>query len=413
MIMASAFLMENCGFKPKDFDSKANPDAVLKLDERTIDAATSGEYRGIRFSDLCAHAATSFYDSKTPHRRKLMSHQPMEYFEASVRAQEEIDKRLVFHDASDIKADADTGLSTIGLNNIWQVINTAVIGKGYQEVPTVWQKICKKTSVSNFLKHTVHRTKMVGRYERLGQVGGEPPHATYMEDKTEAKIDSWGMMLALSRKDIINDEVGIFTDAAADIGREASRTLERECFAALLIDGAQLFATTHKNYLSGTTSAFSFNSLDNANQLFWQQTGMNGELIMVRPSFLLVPTSRVMSITRLLSMGTIDGTPLGAKTGYQNFPCIDTPYLQTQNGLYTNTGSKKKQVPGNDDGWYLFASPTDMPVIVATFLNGKTSPTIERAKMRFSLDGIQYKAVLDFEFNTSEYRGGVYSKGKA
>jgi hypothetical protein len=52
--------------KPTDFDAKVNKDAVLKLDERTIDAATSGEYSGIRFSDICDHAAESFYNGKTP-----------------------------------------------------------------------------------------------------------------------------------------------------------------------------------------------------------------------------------------------------------------------------------------------------------------------------------------------------------
>jgi hypothetical protein len=413
MIMASAFLMENCGFKPKDFDYKANPDAVLKLDERTIDAATSGKYRGIRFSDICAHAAHSFYDSKMPTQQVLHSRKPVEYFEASVRAQEEIDKRLVFNDSDDIHADADTGLSTIGLRNIWAVINTATIGKAYQEVPTVWQKICKQASVSNFLKHTVHRTKMVGRFERLERIGNEPPHATYMEDMTEAKIDSWGMMLALSHKDIINDEVGIFRDAAADIGREAARTLERECFAALLTDAPKLFTTGHKNYRSGTTSVFGFDALDKAFEMFWKQKGIDGELIMVRPSFILIPTCMYTTAFRLLSMGTIDGTPLGKVTGYQGFLIIDSPYLGTDNGLYVQEGSKRVSIPGNDTGWYVFASPNDMPVIVATFFNGKTSPTIQRANMRFSLDGIQYKATLDFEFLTSEYRGGVYNNGVA
>ena len=290
-------------------------------------------------------------------------------------------------------------------------MHRATIGKAYQEVPTVWQRICKQASVPNFLKHTVHRAKLVGRYERLDRIGGEPPHATYMEDQTEAKIDSWGMMLTLSRQDIVNDEIGLFRDAAADIGREAARTLERECFAALLTDGAQLFTKPHGNLLDGVDSVFSFKAMDDAMRLFWEQKGMDGELIMVRPSFLLIPTAQVTTVSRLLSMGTMDGTPLGASTLYQNFPVIDSPYLGTNNGLYVNEGSKRKKIPGNDDGWYLLASPTDMPVIVATFLNGKTSPTIQRANMRFSLDGIQYKATLDFEFNTSEYRGGVYAKG--
>jgi hypothetical protein len=326
--------------------------------------------------------------------------------------QPKIDEVFDVENTDDIMASADTGLSTIGLRNIWSVINTATIGKGYQEVPTVWQQICKQASVSNFLKHTVHRAKLVGRYERLGRIGEEPPHATYMEDMTEAQIDTWGMMLTFSRKDILNDEIGVFRDAAADIGREGARTLERECFAALLLDGEELFTEKHANLYGGATSKFGFDALDQVFKKFREQKGMDGELIMVNPSFILLPPALEIKARRLLSMGTMDGQPLGASTLYQGFPTIVAPFLGKNNGLYINEGSKRKMIPGSDEGWYVFADPKIMPVIVATFLHGKTSPTIQRADMRFSLDGIQYKATMDFEFLTSEYRGGVHAKGK-
>ena len=152
-----------------------------------------------------------------------------------------------FEYAEDIRADADTGLSTIGLRNIWALISTATIGKAYEGVPTLWQEICKKASVPNFLKHTVHRVEMVGDFQRLSRIGEEPPHLTYMESQTESQIDTWGAMLTLSRKDIINDEVGVFIDAARGLGRKAAEKLEMECFAALLTDRDDLFTTGHKN----------------------------------------------------------------------------------------------------------------------------------------------------------------------
>jgi hypothetical protein len=414
MIMAAAFLMEHGDFQPKDFDGKATPNSVLRLDERTIDAATSGEYRGVKFSDLCAHAAESFYE-KSPQRHRLLSRRGQDYYAACVKAQQTIDERLDSHYyGDDIRADADTGLSTIGLKNIWMVINTATIGKAYQDVPTVWQRICKQASVSNFLKHTVHRTDMVGRFQRLVQVGTEPPHASFAEDMTETQIDEWGLMVALSRKDIINDEIGVFMEIPKQLGRIAAYTLEEECFAALLEDGKHLFKADHKNYLAGVDSAFSFKALDAVFNMIRRQTdAKTKKKIMVRPSFLLVPTTMKISAERLLSMGTMDGSPKGQRNFYQDFPVIDSPYLEKENGLFIGNGSNQTAIPGNDDGWYLFADPNIMPVIVATFLNGKTSPTVERGKMRFSLDGIQYKAIMDFEFVTSEHKGGVYSKGKA
>ncbi|MDR0328232.1 MAG: hypothetical protein LBI05_08065 [Planctomycetaceae bacterium] len=367
MIMAAAFLMEHCGFQPSDFDSSVNKKATLKLDERTIDAATSGDFRGIRFSDLCAHAAESFYNGKMPNRKRIGSRSNMDLFQTCVRFQPEIDARLDFEFADDIRADADTGLSTIGLRNIWALINTHTIGKAYDTVPTIWQEICKKASVPNFLKHTVHRVEMVGDFQRLSRIGEEPPHLTYMESQSESQIDTWGAMLTLSRKDIINDEVGIFVDAAQKIGRKAAEKLEQECFAALLSDKDKLFSTAHKNRLpGGASSVFSFESLDAAFDLFYNQKSQGGTPIMVQPSFLLIPSTMRFKVERLLTMGTTDGLPKGALTLHQNYPFKVSPFLRADNGLQTVEGSQIKKIAGSNDGWYLFANPNDMPVIVAT-----------------------------------------------
>jgi len=199
MIMAAAFLMGNCGLQPSDFDQaecrKQGREAVLALDEKVIDAATSGRYRGLRLSDICAHAVETHYNGRSPVQRQRISGLHEDYYDACTEIQPEIDKKLRFRFAEDIRADADTGLSTIGLRNIWALISTATIGKAYDTVPTLWQEICKKASVPNFLKHTVHRVEMLGDFQRLDRIGGEPPHATYMESQTESQIDTWGLML--------------------------------------------------------------------------------------------------------------------------------------------------------------------------------------------------------------------------
>jgi len=297
------------------------------------------------------------------------------------------------------------------------LINQHTIAKAYDGVPTIWQEICKKASVPNFLKHTVHRVEMVGDFQRLSRIGEEPPHLTYQESHAEAQIDTWGAMLTLSRKDIINDAVGIFTDAAQRIGRKAAEKLEMECFAALLSDRDKLFLTTQNKHRqpnrlpNGPGSVFGFESLDKAFDLFYNQKSQAGTPILVQPSFLLVPSTMRFTVERLLTMGTMDGSPRGKLTLHQNYPFKVSPFLRQDNGLRTIEGSNIKEIPGSDTGWYLFADPNEMPVIVATFLNGKVKPTIERGNMRFSLDGLQYKAIMDFEFITSEFRGGVYSPG--
>jgi hypothetical protein len=405
--MASAYLQTHCGFSPDDVKK------FIKIDDRSLDASTTSDMRGIRFSDICAHAVQTFYGDNDKHRAgRSLSMRPFEIYQKAVAVQDEIDTKYDC-DPSDIRADADTGVSTIGLKNIWSLINTATMGKGYASVESNWRKICSKASVPNFHKRTVHRVSMLGDFQLLDPIGQEPPHLTYAESEYDSEIREWGAMLAFSRRDIINDEVGIFTNAAAELGRKSAKILEKECWATLLVLGSSIFTSTHKNVLSGVNSAFSFEALDAAYTLFRKQKDEFGEPIDVRPAFLVLPSALYISATDLLSMGTKDGTDKGVQNRYKALRdgIVDSPFLDADNGLVSYYGSNKKPVTGSDTAWYLFASPSEMPVLTATFLNGKENATVERGNMRFTLDGVQYKAIIDFEFNGNEYRGAVKAIG--
>jgi len=54
-----------------------------------------------------------------------------------MRFEPELESRLNFEYAEDIRASADTGLSTIGLRSIWALINQHTIAKAYDGVPTI------------------------------------------------------------------------------------------------------------------------------------------------------------------------------------------------------------------------------------------------------------------------------------
>jgi hypothetical protein len=409
-IMASAYLQNHCQFSPDDCKK------YLKVDDRTLDASTLSRYRQVRLSDICAHVVQTYHESQKNDMGRIndMQRRPYELFCEAVRVEGllEATGKLPF-ETSDIRADADTGVSTIGLKHIWTLINTATIDKGYDSVSSNWQRICGRASVTNFLKHTKHRTNMLGRFQRLSQIGGEPPHATFSESMFDSKIDSWGIMVAFTRQDIINDELGIFNNMAFELGKVASKTLEEECWIALLQLDSKIFTSAHHNLLTGNDSVFSFKALDNATTLFGKQKDPDGRPIMVRPAFLVVPQAIGISVSDLLSMGTKDGSDKGVVNNYQRLSngIVETPFLNVDNGLYTEVGSNVQAVPGSDTAWYLFASPSEMAVITATFLNGKERPTIERGNMRFTLDGVQYKAIMDFEFNGNEFRGAVKAKG--
>jgi capsid protein len=405
--IAAAYLQAHCDFSADDVKKE------IKIDDRSLDLSTTDRMRQVRFSDICAHAVQSYFGEQGMPRFGLYSARPMELYQKAVEVQTEIDRKYSY-DPSDIRADVDTGVSTIGLKNIWTLINNATIGRGYKLVPTSWQKICAKGSVSNFLTHEVHRTQMLGEFQPLDEVGQEPPHLTYAETMTSTKIRDWGAMLAFGRKDIINDEVGVFTNAASELGKKCAITLDRQCFITLLRLGPQVFKTQNKNVLSGTGSAFSFEAMDKAWTLIRTQKDEFDQAIDLRPSYLLIPSTMAISVENLLSMGTLDGSEKGVQNRYKAFRdgIVETQLLTYDNGLSSKVGSNVTKYAGSDKAWYMLTAPSDAALITATFLNGKETPTTERGNMRFTLDGVQYKSIIDFDFVISDHRGAVKAIGE-
>ena len=63
--------------------------------------------------------------------------------------------------------------------------------------------------------------------------------------------------------------------------------------------------------------------------------------------------------------------------------------------------------------WYLLRNPGMMPAVVASFLNGMQSPTVESAEADFNTLGVQFRGYHDFGVDQAEYLCGVKSKGAA
>jgi hypothetical protein len=66
----------------------------------------------------------------------------------------------------------------------------------------------------------------------------------------------------------------------------------------------------------------------------------------------------------------------------------------------------------NPAGWYLFASPSKMPIIEFGYLEGQEGPFLE-TQMGFAIDGMKLKTRLDFAALVGDFRGAYYNVGPA
>jgi len=236
--------------------------------------------------------------------------------------------------------------------------------------------------------------------------GGELKHGTLGNETFTNKADTYGLMLSIDRRDVINDDLGAITTVPRKLGR-GSGTKINDVFWATFMANSAFFTAGNKNYLTGADTVLSIDGLTKAEVAFMDQVDSDGKPIGIMPAILLVPTALSAMGTQLFKSLEIRDTTASTKYPVANphqgkFRTEVSRYLS--NSHYTGNSSK---------AWYLLADPGDLPVIEVAFLNGQESPTIETAEADFSVLGIQMRGYHDFGVALQDAHGGVKAKGEA
>jgi phage major head subunit gpT-like protein len=300
------------------------------------------------------------------------------------------------------------GFSTISLPGI--LANTAkkFLLEGYETVEETWRQIAAVNSVSDFKEVTSYRMAVDGKFEKIGPNGTIKP-GTVSEESYTNQAETYAKMLSITRRDIINDDLGALTRIPRQLGRGAATAFNTIFWTEFLADSATFFPTdlSKKNYQEGSGTALSIASLTAAELLFLNQTDPYGEPMAIEPQILLVPNALNVTASQLSRDTEVRDTTASTKytTGNPHagkFTPVRSSYLSNS----TITGY-------STTAWYLLANPNDVAMIEAVFLNGNQSPTIEEAEADFSTLGVQMRGYFDFGVNKQDYRAAVKSKGAA
>ena len=297
------------------------------------------------------------------------------------------------------------GFSTIDIGGILSNVANKFLLEGFFSVERVWRNICAIRNVQDFKTVTSYRLIGKDQYEIVAP-GGELKHGTLGEEKYTNKADTYGLMLTIDRRDIINDDLGAITTVPRKLGRGSGLKIN-DVFWATFLNNAAFFTVGNKNYLVGADTALSVDGLTKAEVAFLDQTDGDGKPIGVMPQVLLVPTALSAMATMLFKSleirdNTGNKTYTTANPHQGKFRVEVSRYLS--NGQYDGSSSK---------AWYLLADPNDLPVIEVAFLNGQESPTIETAEADFNVLGMKMRGFHDFGVSLQDPRSSVKAKGEA
>jgi len=315
------------------------------------------------------------------------------------------DNRAVLKFAFGHAGGIQAGWSTIDVGGIMSNVANKFLLEGFFSVERTWRNICAVRNVSDFKTVTSYRLIGKDQYEIVAP-GGELKHGTLGNESYTNKADTYGLQLAIDRRDIINDDLGAITTVPRKLGRGSGLKIN-DVFWGIFLNNAAFFTSGNKNYSTGTDTVLSIDGLSKIEKLFADQVDSDGKPIGIQPAVMLVPTALSAMATMLFKSLEIRDTTASTKypvaNPHQNkFRAEVSRYLS--NSSYTGNSEK---------AWYLLSDPADLPVIEVAFLNGQESPTIETADADFGTLGIRMRGYHDFGASLQDPKGGAKAKGEA
>ena len=275
----------------------------------------------------------------------------------------------------------------------------------YRLSADTWSRFCATGSVSDFRPHHRYRSASIGNYMVVNE-NGEFQNVNIPDgEKASVSVDTQGLIVNMSRKMVVNDDLGAFLGVAAQIGRSGRRTVEAAVYA-LLSENSGLGPTqgdteplfhANRGNVDSTGGANSVARWDAMRVVMAQQKDVGGnDYLDLRPAVWVGPVG-LGGLARQINEAEYDDEA----NKNQRRPNISRGLVRDIVDTPRLTGKR----------YYLFADPAEAPVIEVSFLDGQQEPVLERMD-GFDVDGSRFKGRLDFGVAAVDYRGAVTNAGE-
>jgi len=219
------------------------------------------------------------------------------------------------------------------------------------------------------------------------------------------RIAEFARIVSVSRKVIVNDDLGAMTRVPDRMGRRAA-DLESDLIWNLikdnanLADGLALFSAGHNN-LATDAGAPTESRLGDIRAAMRRQVGLDGAEISLVPEYMFVPPAHETVSEKLLatiipdSSGNVSPFSQSGRTPLQ---------LAVEPRLETGTN-------GSLTAWYVFAGLGQVDMIELARLEGTDGPQISTQE-GFDVAGLKIKVAHDLGAKALDFRGMQKNAGQ-
>jgi len=285
-----------------------------------------------------------------------------------------------------------------------------VLGKillaSYLTTEDTWSRICGKDFLPDFRPSPRYRTGSFGTLDKLSETGEFKSKSLPDGSKTSLTLDTKGNKIAITRKLIVNDDMGAFVDLALKLGRAARLSIESDFYALLAansglgptMDDTNPFFHSSRGNVNATGSALSAAGIDaDAVVMAAQKDPSNNEYISLEPKVLLLSRG-------LLSQAKIINTSTTNPDGGAGKSQVPNPVA----GTYTDIVGTPR-VSGTRR--YSFADRLVAPAFIVAFLEGDGENPVIESKDSWDVDGAELRVRFDYQVQAFDPKGAVTNAG--
>jgi hypothetical protein len=281
--------------------------------------------------------------------------------------------------------------STSDFPSILSNVAGKTLRAGYEVSPQTFKAWQRRATAPDFKQIT--RLQLGGAPSfLLVPEGGQFKQGTIGEGKEVYSLATYGRIFSVTRQTLINDDLDAFTRIPEMWGRAAADFESDVAYAPLIAnpnmgDGVALFHATHGN-LAGSGGAIAEATLQAGEIAMGNQKGIEGRPIRATPKFLLTAVKDKVAAQKLLT------AVLAAQTSNVNvYAGSMTPIVEPR--LNRASGATP---------WFMAADPAQVDTIEYAYLEGDDGVFLEE-RAGFEVDGMEFKARLDFASKAIDHRG--------
>ena len=285
--------------------------------------------------------------------------------------------------------------------NILSDVPRKVMAKAYGEAPSTFQAIASRATLKDFRAKYAVQLGAAPALERVLE-NGEFKRGSIVDGAESYGLDTYGKILAIGRRVMINDDLGALTKLPAKLAA-AARRLENAIVWGVVLDngdmadGVDLFHASHNNLIDvGSGGGATVTQLAAMRSKLKMQLDLDDSTRLgLSLRTIAVPDALFTAFEKFIKGEIQPATQAEVIPGsFRNLNLITDPLLDDS----------------STSEWYGFADMGELDGLEYAYLEGEEGPAID-SEVDFETDGVQLRIRHDFGAGCVDHRFAVRNAG--